>query len=194
MVNRERQARWILIQKVMAIIRCTAKLLKELGTKPTIVPPQPPRLSDWHANLFWVDHKKCVLFTNDLTLYSFFIHMVKKPLSADFRELFRLGLMKRLISDGLDNPQVRQMLGSQGSNIIADTNSRSILGSMNDLAFQIKSIVYAMGGLVTADLSEINRQLNDIPMSAIKYSVSIEELRNRLADPESKIEKPGPET
>ena len=194
MVSWERHARRILIQEVMATIRCTTKLLKELGTKPTIAPAQPPSLSDWHANLLRVDRKKCVLFTNDLTLYSFLIHMVKKPLSAGFGELFRLGLLKSLMSDGLDNLQVRHMLGSQGSIMIAKTNSRSILGSMNDLAFQIKCIVHVMGGLVIADLSEINRQMNYIPMSAIKYNVGIEELRRRLVEPESRIENPGPQT
>ncbi len=120
--------------------------------------------------------------------------MVKKPLPADFGELFRLGLLKSLMSDGLDNPQVRHVLGSQGTIMIAKTNSRSILGSMNDLAFQIKFIVHAMGGLVIADLSEINRQLNHIPMSAIKYSVGIEELRRRLVEPESRIDNPEMQT
>ena len=156
--------------------------MKELGTKPTIGLAQPPSLSDWHANLLRVDRKKCVLFTNDLTLYSFLIHMAKKPLSAGFSELFRLGLLKSLISDGLDNPQVRHMLGGQGTIVITKTNSRSILGSMNDLAFQIKYIVHEMGGLVIADLSQINRQLNCIPMSAIKYNVGIKELRRRLGE------------
>lgn len=78
--------------------------------------------------------------------------------------------------------------------MIAKTNSRSILGSMNDLAFQIKCIVHAMGGLVITDLSEINRQLNYIPMSAIKYNVGIEELRRRLVEPESRRGNPGTQT
>jgi hypothetical protein len=175
----------MLIQEVMANIRCTSKLLKEIGIKHTIVPAQPPSLSDWHANLLRVDHKKCALFTNDLTLYSFLIHMVKKPLSAGLGELFRLGLLKSLISDGLDNPQVRHMLGGQGSIMITKTNSRSILGSMNDLAFQIKCIVHEMNGLVIADLSEINRQLNYIPMGAIKYNIGIEELKRRMVERQS---------
>jgi hypothetical protein len=190
MVSWERRAR---IQEVMTTIRCTNRLLKELGTKTTIALAQPSGLSDWHANLLWFDRKKCVLFTNDLTLYSFLIHMVKKPLSAGFGELFRLGLLKSLMSDGLDNPQVRRMLGSQGSIIITKTNSRSILGSMNDLAFQIKCIVHSKGGLAIADLFEINRQMNETPMSAIKYNVGIEELRRRLVEPESRIDNLGPQ-
>ena len=169
----------------MVTIRCTAKLLKELGTKPTSLATRPPGLYDWHANLLWVDRKKCVLFTNDLTLYSFLIHKVKKPLSAGFSEQFRLGLFKSLMSDGLNDSQVKRMLGSQDSIVIAKTNSRSVLGSMNDLAFQIKYMVQAKGGLAMVDLAEINRQLNRIPMGAIKYNFSIDELRRRLDEPES---------
>jgi len=169
----------------MVTIRCTAKLLKELDTKPASVPAQLPGLSDWHANLLRVDRKKCVLFTNDLTLYSFLIHKEKKTLSAGFGEQFRLGLFKSLMSDGLNDSQVKRMLDSQDSIVVAKTNSRSVLGSMNDLAFQIKYMVQAKGGLTMADLAEINRQLNRIPMGAIKYNFSIDELRCRLDVPES---------
>ncbi len=58
----------------------------------------------------------------------------------------------------------------------------SVLGSMNDLNFQIKSMIRVSGGLTDADLSEINRHLNRIPMGAIKYKVGIDELKQRLAD------------
>lgn len=167
----------------MGIIRCTAKLLNALGTKPAIAPTQPPSLSDWHANLLWVDRKKCVLFTNDQTLYSFLIHLMKKPRSEDFGKLFRLGLLKSLISEGLDDTLVGHMLGRQGTVMIAKTSNRSILGSMNELAFQIKSMIHSMGGLANADLSEISRDLNRIPMSAIKYNFAIEELKRRLVEP-----------
>jgi len=167
----------------MGIMRCTAKLLNELGTKPAIVPTEPPCLSDWHANLIWVERKKCVLFTNDQTLYSFLIQ-VKKPLSEDFGKLFRLGLLKSLMSEGLDDACGAYMIGKQGAIVLTKTNSRSILGSMNDLAFQIKCMIRAMGGFVNADLSEISRELNRIPMRAIKYNVGIEELKRRLVEPE----------
>jgi hypothetical protein len=174
----------------MGIMRCTGKLLNELGTKPAIAPDQPPSLSDWHANLLRLDHKKCVLFTNDQTLYSFLCRLVK-PHSGDFGELFRLGLLTSLMSEGLDDRLVQRMLGRQGTTMmIAKTNSRSILGSMNDLAFQIKCTIHAIGGFANADLSEINRELNRVPMGAIKYNVGIEELKRRLVEPESGTTNP----
>lgn len=169
----------------MATIRCTNKLLNKLRIKPTITQIQPPSLSDWHANLLLIDRKKYVLFTNDQTLYSFLIYLAKKSLSSDFGKLFRLGLLKSLISDGFDDRQVKHLLGCQWPIIIAKTSSRSILGSMNDLASHIKYMVHAMGGLTSVDLSEISRELNCIPMGAIKYNFAIEELKQRLFEIES---------
>jgi hypothetical protein len=43
-------------------------------------------------------------------------------------------------------------------------------------------MIYATGGLANADLFEINRQMNRIPMSVIKYKVSIDEMKQLLAD------------
>jgi len=166
----------------MGIIRCTAKLLTEIKTKPTNGLIQPSACCDWHANLLWVDRKKCVLFTNNQTLYSFFLPSIKKPLRRNFEEVFRLGLFKSLMTEGFAEPQVEYMLREHQHIVIAKTNSRSVLGSMNDLAFQIKSMIYATGGLANANLSEINSQLNRIPMSAIKYKVSIDEMKRLLVD------------
>ena len=166
----------------MAIIGCTTKLLNELGVKPTNALNQPPTLCDWHANLLWLDRKKYVLFTNDQTLYSLIIYWTRTPRSADFLEKFRFELFKSLMSEGLAEAHVEYMLSGHTQVTITKTNSRSVLGSMNDLAFQIKSMIFVRGRLVDADLSEITRQLNRIPMSAIKYKVGIDELKRRLAD------------
>ena len=51
---------------------------------------------------------------------------------------------------------------------------------MNDLAFQLKYQISAMGGLVNVNLAELNHELNRIPMSAIKEIYSIYELRKLL--------------
>ena len=51
---------------------------------------------------------------------------------------------------------------------------------MNDLAFQLKYQIAAMGGLDNVDLAELNNGLNRIPMSAIKEVYSIYELTKLL--------------
>jgi len=166
----------------VAIIRCTAKLLEEIGSRQLTEPGQSPSLWDWHANLLRIERKKLVLFTNDQTLYSFFVRFVKRPLLSDFIEVFRLGLFRNLMGDGFTEQQIEYALRDYRNVMISKTNSRSVLGSMNDLAFQLKCLIEAMGGLDRADLSEVSRRLNRIPMSAIKYHFSIDELKWRLAD------------
>ena len=165
----------------MVIIKCTTKLLNELGVKPANAPDQPLSLCDWHANMLWLDRKKYVLFTNDQTLYSLFVPWNKSPRSTDFMERFRLGLLKSLMSEGLAEVQIKYLLSEHAQVTITKTNSRSVLGSMNDLAIQTKSMILVSDGL-DVNFSEVNRQLNRIPMSAIKYQFSIDELKRRLAD------------
>jgi hypothetical protein len=165
----------------MAIIKCTIKLLNELGVKPANVPDQPPSLYDWHANMLWLERKKYVLFTNDQTLYSLLVPWNKSPRLTDFMERFRFGLFKSLMSEGLAEVQIEYLLSEYTQVTITKTNSRSVLGSMNDLTIQIKSMILVSDGL-DVNFSEVNRQLNRIPMSAIKYKISIDELKRRLAD------------
>ena len=166
----------------MAIIKCTIKLLNELGVKPANAPDRPPSLYDWHANMLWLDRKKYVLFTNDQTLYSFLVPWNKSPRLTDFMERFRFGLFKSLMSEGLAEVQIEYLLSEYMQVTITKTNSRSVLGSMNDLAFQIKSMILMRGGVTDVNLSEVNWQLNRIPMSAIEYKISIDELKRMLAD------------
>ncbi len=165
----------------MAIIKCTAKLLNELGAKPTTAQDQPRGLSDWHANLLGLERKKYVLFTNDQTLYSFLVRWVRTPRLADFFERFRLGLFTSLMSERFEDAQIGYVLSGHLQVIISKTNSRSVLGSMNELAFQIESMI-RVSRLADTDLLQVNQQLNRIPMSAIKYNFSIREMKQRLAD------------
>jgi hypothetical protein len=110
------------------------------------------------------------------------MYWTRTPWSADFLERFKLGLFKSLMSEGLIDAQIEYLLGKHSQITVTKTNSRSVLGSMNDLNFQIKSMIRVSGGLTDADLSEINRHLNRIPMGGIKYKVGIDELKQRLAD------------
>jgi hypothetical protein len=103
-------------------------------------------------------------------------------MAPGFAEMFRLGLFKSLMGEGFAEPLVEYALREHQNVVIAKTNDRSVLGSMNDLVIQLQCLIETKGGLVRADLSEVNRELNRIPMSAIKYHFSIDELRSRLPD------------
>jgi len=164
----------------MAILRCTKKLLTELKTIPSEGVTSSDEIGCWHANLLRIDRSKCILFTHDATLYSFFVPGLKKPHFENVREVFGHNLFKNLLWENFQQNQIEIVLEEHREIIIAKTNNRSVLGSMNDLAFQMKYRIAAMGGLANVDLVELNHELNRIPMSALKEIYSIDELRKLL--------------
>jgi hypothetical protein len=163
----------------MAILRCTGKLLTELGARPSEA-----TCSDefwcWHANLLRVDRRKCVLFTHDATLYSFLVPGLKKAQFQSFHEVLGQSLFKNLLWEDFPQNQIEIALDEHREIIVGKTSNRSVLGSMNDLAFQLKYRISAMGGLINVDLAQLNHDLNRIPMSAIEEGYSIYELRKAL--------------
>lgn len=59
----------------------------------------------------------------------------------------------------------------------SNTNSKSVLGSMNDLAFHYKHHILYEGGVHSSALPSIIKKLNHMPMGAIEYNFPIEALK-----------------
>ena len=97
----------------MQFVRCTAKLLKEMGLKRLDLIGDSPRFSylgQWHANLIYISRKKCVLFVNDKTLINFIVPDVPRAeireLDNMFKEIFRCVL----VSEGFKDETVDQIM------------------------------------------------------------------------------------
>lgn len=161
----------------MAILRCTQKLLSELKLRPSDSMQQASEIGSWHANLVRIDRRKCVLFTHDTTLYTFFVPGLRKSEFENFREIFRQNLFKRLLTENFPQKHIEIFLDDIQDIDISKTNNRSVLGSMNDLTFQLKYHIAAEGGIEMADISKLILDLNRIPMSAIDETYSIYELK-----------------
>jgi hypothetical protein len=161
----------------MAILRCTQKLLSELKLKPSDSMQHPCELGNWHANLLRIDRSKCVLFTHDTTLYSFFVRGLKKPDFKNIREVFRQNLFKSLMAENLPQKHIEIFLDDIREIEISKTNNRSVLGSMNDLTFQLKYQIADEGGIEITDITKLIQDLNRIPMGAIEEIYSIYDFR-----------------
>jgi len=164
----------------MQLIRCTQKLLKELRVKPSEDEPKFGYIGDWHANLLRVERRKCVLFTNSDTLYSIFVFGLKRPDFDHLDEILRQSLFRRLRIEGFSEIQIEKALEENRTIHFVKTNNRSVLGSMNDLAFQIEAHIKSSGGISNFGIDAINDVLNRIPMGALNYQYSIEALKAKL--------------
>ena len=148
------------------IIRCTQKLIKELRIKPADVEALNP-IASWHANLLRIDRRKCVLFTHDQSLFSVFVAGLKRPDFDRLDEVFGQAMFRTLRLFDFDQRQIEQLLDWSQHNSYGKTNSRSVLGSMNDMAFHVEHNIAYEGGLNAVDLDGLHLRINQIPFSAI---------------------------
>ena len=159
------------------LIHCTQKLLAEI----------PDRLVDsamigdgWHANLLHIDRRKCVLFTHDTTLYSVFAPGLKKPEFEHLEAVFGERLFKALLWEGFPQNLIEKMLDASRNIGFARSSSRSVLGSMNDIRFQIEVHIAHDGGLANVDLAELHHRINRTPLSAVNYRYPVEGFQEYL--------------
>lgn len=165
----------------MQLIRCTKKLQKEMGLKKTAIQTDEKGasyLGSWHANLFFVDRHRCVLFTNDKTLFNFVVLDIPKVELQALATLFKYHLGCVLGDDEDITEATRQKILSEYTEIgYANTNNRSVLGSMNELAFQYEHSIFANGGVHSSIVPSLIKQFNRMPMGMIDYQYSIDLLR-----------------
>lgn len=167
----------------MQLIRCTKKLQKEMGLKLSDLCTEEPRFSylgPWHANLIYINRRKCLLFANDMTLFNFIVPDVSRENIRELKELFTSYLSCILANEGIEEAERERILSEYDEIGFANTNSKSVLGSMNDLAFHYKYSILESGGVHSPAVPGIIRQLNRMPISAIKEVFPIDALKARI--------------
>jgi hypothetical protein len=161
------------------IIRCTARLLKEMGLTNADLgnnASEESELGEWYANLFFVERKKCVIFTNARTLFTFICFDVNRSEIKNSGKLFRIGFGKALLDEDLEGALIQRLVDECRDVQFARTQDRSVLGVMVDHVKNIKWMVMRDGGLEKSDFSEIIKQLNRTPLLTRDFTYSIEEL------------------
>lgn len=156
------------------LIHATQKLLAEL---PVALIEHDAIGDSWHANLLRIDRRKCVLFTHDATLYSVFVPSLRKPDFAQLDQVFGQRVFKTLLWEGFPQPSIERMLDTCRAVRFTRTNNRRVLGSMNDLSFQIEVGVAHAGGLDQVDLADLHQRLNRTLLSAVGYRYPVEGLQ-----------------
>lgn len=164
----------------MQLIRCTQKLIKEMGLKKSelsVTEPKFSYLGSWHANLLHIDGKKCVLFVNDKTLFNFIVPNVKRHEIKNLSSIFKEHLIYALSSEDVTTKTKEEIIKEYNEINYSKTNSKKVLGSMNDLAFHYKHHILSDGGIFSALVPNIVSKLNHMPMGMLNYNYSSEELK-----------------
>ena len=137
-------------------------------------------LGDWYANLFRVSHYKCILFTNESTLYSLVAFRVGKReitnLGAELRYHLRFALKQENLPDQVIFSILQDYMDIQ----YAKTNNRSVVGSMNEILAEYKFRVQHAEILNPMTLEELNHEINRTPLKAIDFKYAVEKLHKLI--------------
>ena len=134
-------------------------------------------LGPWHADLIPIDRRKCVLFVNDKTLLNFTVPDLSRAQIRELDQLFKNYLNCVLADAGIPEADRGGILSEYGEVGDAGTSSKSVLGSMNDLAFHNIYSIREARGVHSPAVPGIIRRLNRMPMGALKYVFPIEALK-----------------
>ena len=161
------------------VLRGTKKLLDLLGGNALRLSDLPASEEDWYANLLWLDRQKCLLLTHAGTLFSIFLPGVRV---GDLRPIGPYVVAATEMELRAENLPL-DTFGRLDRNTVclARTASRSILGFMNEMAFQVRYQVERNGGLDQCETGLINHQLRRTAHNRGEYVFPLDLVAQLLA-------------
>lgn len=163
----------------MLIMKCTKKVQAHLGIAKdelSDVSSQESVLGGWYVNLFTLDRRKTFIFMNERTYLSFLLFGVRKSNSKKtlFPEMCLGGIVQLLRLQEVPLPLIGNVIEDSFESRYANTDSKRVLGNLNDLASLYWHKIMSRGGLAYCDLNEIILQVNHTPQRNLGWKNSAE--------------------
>ncbi len=125
-------------------------------------------LGDWNATLFYVDRKKCLLFTNKKTKYNVILSNVKAADLKKIDDLFKNAFFTQLIYDGI--VLTFDHIASLTDNLVfrSTDNDRSTLGFQNHSLSNWDWWRNQYKTLENMPMKELTSRINNVPIYLTK--------------------------
>jgi hypothetical protein len=148
----------------MTTLRCTKKLLRRLRV-PDESAAAPPTtvLGDWYANILFSRPQQLVLCVSERTLLAVVI-LAKELDTLPLR--LAAGLREILTRIGVSQEPIEIETREMAQFAYGPTQSKRVLGSMNDFMFELSWLLDDRPGL---SLLEISVQIAETPCSPLSY-------------------------
>jgi len=152
------------------IIHCTKKLAARLPKVSGESLAESSPLGSWHANLYTIDRRNCLLFCHDETRYTLFLPGLRKPQFAELDRWFKELFTASLACMGMADSQVRRAELALGRVSFDSCTDRSVLGSLNQMHFLLYGHVNEVDDVMLLNPLSVNRRLCHYPVSRGKES------------------------
>ena len=164
----------------MFILRCTRKLLQRIKDEPFEGSvPTTTALGDWYANVIPMPFGELLLFVNERSLLT--VAIPGEDVRFILPQLRQRvdNLLKRFnVPNRLVIAEIRNMQNVQ----IAKTASRSVLGSMNDIALNYQIMVEYNEASRIQNLGELELNLSSMPHKPLDYGFPVDIALKLLKD------------
>lgn len=167
----------------MLLLRCTARLRKEMGLRPSDLSTESPNslLGDWYAHLFFEERKKCVLFVNEKSLLCFLAVGLKRDRIRQLDDVFRDGFFRLLLDEGFQPEHATPAFNDCREVGYAATSDRSMVGTVNELVKETQFLLPRHGGVTSPDhLPALQHKLNRTPLKRNRYDYAIDRAKSLL--------------
>jgi hypothetical protein len=162
----------------MVTLRLTHKLQKLLDIDLTEqLKSTTSKLGDWYANFVSTYSGDLIVLVNEKTLLSVAIPFWE---SNHLLLLFRLRVENLLGMIKIPSKAIDQELHHYKDIQFGKTRSRSVLGSMNDIAFQYQAIAEMAENKADLSLSNAEYQMSQMPCKPIDYRAHIDVAKELL--------------
>jgi hypothetical protein len=161
----------------MFVVHGTKKLLDRVGRPGSDELPPTTALGNWYATaVFW--RPQAALFVNEKTLLPVVVPLAPAATVVNRFPTYLVGVLIRL---GIDRSFVEAEVSEMSDHLLAKTQNRSVLGSMNDFVYLGKH--YAADDR-TYDPLELSLQLADVPCGPLygSHAFPAEELRALVSE------------
>lgn len=134
------------------------KLVKKEGERNSSI------LGDWNASVFYIDRKKCLIFTNKKTKYNVILPDVKAADLINLDELFKNTFYSQLVYDGIRS-SFDYIASLTGKLVFRPTdNDRSTTGFQNQRLSNFDYWKVQYGSLENMPMKELTGRINNYPI------------------------------
>ncbi len=147
------------------ILHCTQKLADRLADVSSTPLAETSPLGSWHANLYTIDRRLCVIFCHDATRSCLFLPGLRKVHFTNLGFLHRDFFLASLAAQGVRGVALNRVAMALGPARFDRGTDRSVLGSLRvsgmDLGFMMPDI-----NVMDCDPLALSLRLNKRPVRA----------------------------
>lgn len=147
------------------ILHCTQKLAAKLPEVSSSPLAETSLLGGWHANLYQIDRRQCVLFCHDETRYMLFLPGLKKPHFENLGRLHRELFLLSLVAHGVTDAKIMRTALALGPAACDRATDRSVLASMNVAISDLEAYLLQVPNILDLDPAATALHLNDRPVT-----------------------------